>query len=259
MNKPLKDILSGIMRWELYVELAIRESKSTYHGSILGQLWFTMGFAIFISIVGLVYTLVFEVNADTYLPFFCAGIMNWRFINNIISEGCMVFQKSKKYILGFDMPYSIFIFRSLIRVCISYLYLFFVYIVIGIIFKVEVGLSLILFLPGMLLVLLNSFWVMMILGILCLRYRDIGHVVNSITILLFFITPVFWPAKMIDKYEYLVIYNPLYHFLEVMRDPLIGMVPNLNSFIILFVLALFGNIVTIVLFSKLKSDIPYWF
>ena len=251
--------MSGIVRWELYFELALREYKNTYHGSILGQLWITLGFGIFVAIVGSLYTFILKVDAETYLPFFCAGIINWRFISNIISEGCMVFQKSRQYILGFDMPFSIFIFRSLIRACISFVYLFFVYFLIGIIFKVEIGLSVLSFIPGIMLVLLNSFWIMMILGIVCLRYPDIGHVINSITILLFFITPVFWPPDMAEKYKYLAIYNPFYHYLEVMRDPLIGVMPDLSSFVILFLMAVIGNLVALSIFAKQKSNIAFWF
>ncbi len=85
-------------------------------------------------------------------------------------------------------------------------------------------------LPGFALLAINAGWVVLLFGITSTRFRDIPQVVSSLINLLFFMTPIVWTTDILkDKFgdtadwrDWVAELNPLYHFIQVVRAPLIG-------------------------------------
>jgi ABC-type polysaccharide/polyol phosphate export permease len=126
------------------------------------------------------------------------------------------------------------------------------------IYSIPVTINTLLIIPGLIIVALNGFWIMTILGLICTRFRDVGQLINSLTILLFFITPVFWPAEKITRYRHFIIFNPLYHILELIRSPLLGKSPELYSWGAGLGMASVGWLFAIWVYSRFRSRIVYW-
>ena len=54
----------------------------------------------------------------------------------------------------------------------------------------------------------------------------------------FFVTPVFWNPDLISKDRLFVIdYNPLFHLLRLLRDPLLGNSIPLSSYVFVLVIS----------------------
>ena len=82
------------------------------------------------------------------------------------------------------------------------------------IFFVPIGWPGWLFIPGVCLIALNGLWMMLLLGTLCARFRDLPQIISSFVQVVFFMTPVIGRAAMN--------FNPFAALLAVARDPLIG-------------------------------------
>src|SRR5256885_1206466 len=57
--------------------------------------------------------------------------------------------------------------------------------------------TILLAIPGFVLLALNAGWVTLLLGIVSTRFRDIPQVINSLIQLLFYGTPIVWPVDQL--------------------------------------------------------------
>ncbi len=57
---------------------------------------------------------------------------------------------------------------------------------------------------------------------------------------------------------YLLDLNPVYHLLEIVRLPLLGMVPRAANWAVALGLALAGWCAALLLFGRFKRRIAYW-
>ena len=52
--------------------------------------------------------------------------------------------------------------------------------------------------------------------------------------------------------------NPLYHFVNVARAPLLGSLPTLSNYIVVVVVTVFGWAITYAFFSRFRRRIAFW-
>ena len=110
-----------------------------------------------------------------------------------------------------------------------------------------------------LLLLVNSYWVGILLGALCARFRDIPQIISSFVQVAFFLTPVLWKAESLGGYRWIVNVNPLYHAIECIRAPLLGISPYpWVSLAASMGLAIVGFAITLAFFTKYRARIAYW-
>jgi lipopolysaccharide transport system permease protein len=103
-------------------------------------------------------------------------------------------------------------------------------------------------------------WISLILSIVCARFRDLGQIIQSILQIIFYITPIIWLQDLVTEQKFLILiqFNPIYHFLELVRNPLLGLVISLKSFIIIILITILGWIFSLFIFGKYSKRIVYW-
>ncbi len=257
-SRALEDLASGLMQWRLWIALAGRDIQRGYRGSFFGHVWIALSLGIFILIVGNIYTLVFEIDAATYVPFLCSGLIAWRFMTSLILEGGSVFLGSGGFIKGFAIPLSVFLYKSILKNVIMFGHYLVVYVIVAAILSVPVNASTLLLIPGLLIVAFNGLWMLALMGLICTRFRDVEQLVSSVMILLFFVTPVLWPENRVEQMREIVIFNPFYHFLEILRDPLLGQTPDPLSWLVTLGIAVVGVAVTFPLFARFRTRLVFW-
>ncbi|MEI7669432.1 MAG: hypothetical protein WCJ33_05060, partial [Pseudomonadota bacterium] len=109
------------------------------------------------------------------------------------------------------------------------------------------------------ILLINSFWIVPALGLICARFRDLEMVVRNIMQLAFYATPVFWDFHIIaQKNNFIIDYNPIFYFLEVIRAPLLGEVPPLYYYKVLFFITLFGYGLLLFCYKKMRKYLAFY-
>lgn len=136
--------------------------------------------------------------------------------------------------------------------------IFIIYIIVAIIFGIRPGAHLWLLLPGLALLFLNAIWCILLLAILCARFRDITPIINSLVQIVFFVTPVIWAPALLDNHKWLIWINPFYHFLELIRSPILGHMPDLLSYAYATATGIIGTSATFLLFRRFRACIAYW-
>ena len=113
--------------------------------------------------------------------------------------------------------------------------------------------------PGLLLLCLNALWIAVFLGAVCARYRDVQQLVGNVLQIALFLTPIFWSAdQLTGRASILADYNPLYHLIAIVRDPLMGKAPDTLHWVVVGVGTVLGWALTIHVMGKFRHRIVYW-
>jgi lipopolysaccharide transport system permease protein len=120
------------------------------------------------------------------------------------------------------------------------------------------GWNALLFIPGLILFLINAAWISLAVGVLSTRYRDIPQVIANALQVIFFLTPIFWSPESLPNRPAFVLLNPFYHLIEIVRAPLLGEVAPLLSWGHCVGMALAGLGFTAWLYRRAHARIAYW-
>jgi len=129
------------------------------------------------------------------------------------------------------------------------------------IFDIRLGWGVLECLLGLLLLVANGYWACFVFGVLGARFRDLGELFNAIMRISFLATPIIWvPTKDMETgiIGSFLVYNPFYHFVDVIRAPLLGQSVSLLSWSILLVLTLSGFLTASLLKKYYSHRLVFW-
>ncbi|HTO66832.1 MAG TPA: ABC transporter permease [Bradyrhizobium sp.] len=265
--KPLsisaaEDIVGGARRWELWGRLGWLEVKRRYRRTTLGPFWSSFTLLLLVIVMGSVGSGLLGRNSVEYLPFLVAGLVVWSMVSAIISESGSVFTNGAPLIRQMNFEYSVLAYALVWRNFIAFLHNMVVYLAIMLIYLPQALMSwrLLLALPGLALLMVNGVWIALVVGTLTARFRDVQQIVQSILQVAMFVTPLFWSPDSLDGTRRIIFVglNPLYHLLEIVRDPLLGRPPNLNSYIAVALITVAGWALAFLVYGKFRKRIAYW-
>lgn len=242
----------------MWATLGLHDIKQRYRRSMLGPFWITISMGIMIAALGTLYSQIFQVEIKEYLPYLAAGLFCWALIANIINDSCQVFIGGEHLIKQLSAPLSIYVYRMLWSNLLLAAHNVWVYVITAMLFAVEVNWATLLFLPALALLVLNGIWIGLFLGLFSVRFRDVPMTVQSITQVMFFITPIFWKPDMLPGRALLLDANPFYHFITILRAPLLGQAPPLEHWLAVFMTAVVGWCLAFLLYSAYRWRIAYW-
>lgn len=254
----LRDLWEGLLRYDLWTTFAFHEIRQRFRRSLLGPFWLTASMGIFVGALGLVSSTIFKQDVHQILPYIAVGVILWGFLTNCLNEGAVVFIAREGYIRNVPLPVSVHLYQMIMRNLIIWLFNMAIYVVVLLLFRINPGWNILWFLLGGPLFLINAAWAALAAGILSARFRDIPPVIASLVQVVFFVTPVFWTVSAMPERPHFVTLNPIYHLLAVARDPLLGHVPPLESWLVAIGLAIVGCAGTVWLYRRAQPRIAYW-
>jgi ABC-type polysaccharide/polyol phosphate export permease len=263
---PLKrsaigDLIDGALRVEVWTRLGWLEIKRRYRRTVLGPFWSVISLAVLVVAIGTVGTSLWNQDPFTYLPYLTAGLLVWTMIATSLSEGCGVFIAGTNLFRNSSCDFSVLIYALLWRNLIVFVHHLAIYVLAVLAFATHLLTpATLLLVPGLALLVVNGIWVTLLLGLACLRYRDIQQLVASVTQIAMIVTPIFWPIDQLAGTArlFFVHLNPIYHCIEVARAPLLGSAPTLGNYVVVVALAVVGCSVTYWAFERFRERIPYW-
>ena len=258
-KESIEDIVKGFLGWRMWGRLGWQETKRRYRRTVIGPFWTTLSLGIFILALGFVWANLWKQDPKVYLPFLCSGMLVWVLVSSIVNEGCAVFFGAENLLKQIRFPYFILVFSVVWRNLIVFFHNLIIFLLVGIFAGVKITWASLLVFPGLLIIFINGLWVCTIFGLLCARFRDIQQVISSILQVSMFVTPIFWSAQQLgERFSIVVNLNVLYHFLDIVRSPLLGKGPSYMSWSVTLGLTVFGWAATIMLYSRFRRRLPYW-
>jgi ABC-type polysaccharide/polyol phosphate export permease len=256
--RALADLREGLSKSWVWLDLAKRDIRGRYRGSVIGPFWLTLSVTILIAVIGTIYTQLLKHEPSEYLPYIAVGLVLWQFIGGTLNGGCTTFTSAEGIMQQARMPLSVHVFRQTSRQLITLAHTAVIVPVVLLLFQPDVGWGALLAIPGLAVLAFNAFWVNALLGMISARFRDVPQIIASMMQILFFITPVFWFPDMLGTLGMIGRLNPLYASIDVIRAPILGVAVHWTSWPVLLALTTAGAAATFALFARFRSRIVFW-
>lgn len=223
------DLVRGAKQHELWALLGLQDIKQRYRRSVLGPFWITIATGVMALALGLLYSMLFQIPVAEFLPHVTVGLIMWNFISGAIKEGSTIFIDNEGLIKQLPAPLSVHVYRLVWRQMLFLGHNLIIWVLLLLIFPRPLGWEFFLFIPGLLLLMVNGVWVAMFFGMVATRFRDVAPLLEALTQLLFYVTPIVWTTSTLESQggdvaqrAKIAELNPLFHYLEIVRAPMIG-------------------------------------
>jgi len=254
----LRDWTSGLLRWRYWWNFALLDISLRYRRSILGPFWLTISFLMTAAGLAVVYSTLFNMEIRHYIPYLVAGLASWGYVSSLINEGCTALTRQAGTMRDQNLPIMAHAIRAVVSNTVIFGHNLLVVAATVMITGTSITWSTLFALPALALLAFNGVWITLIFGLLAARYRDLPPLVSVVTNLLFLITPVFWVRDMLGERGFIADLNPLYHFVELLRAPLLGSMPPVHTIVIMLCITGFGWLLTLLIALRLQTRIAYW-
>jgi lipopolysaccharide transport system permease protein len=255
------DLIESVRFWRKWYLIGAQAVRQRYARSRLGQFWISLSYLIMVFALGAVYSRLWHTDIGRYLPFLATSIAFWNFISGCVIDGAGAFTAATPQINAEYQPKGIFCLSVIFRQMMFFFHNFIILIFILLYFHCPMSWTALLLVPALLLVVITAYWLNMLLGIVCARFRDVPNIVQSIMQIMFFITPVMWIPQTLtqpDTRFWLVEANPLAAMLDLLRAPLLNQAPTLFQYGNVIVCSLLGWGLTAFVFRRCHRRIVYW-
>ncbi|KQU07636.1 sugar ABC transporter permease [Rhodococcus sp. Leaf7] len=264
-GRAVRDLRQGYAQRELWLSLGWQDIKQRYRRSVIGPFWITIATGVQAVAMGLLYSVLLDIDLKSFLPHVTVGLIIWNLISASILEGADVFVANEGLIKQLPSALSVHIYRLVWRQVLLLGHNMLIYLIMLAVFRPELHWTIVMAIPAFFLIVVNMVWVSLLFGIIATRYRDLAPILGSVVTLLFFMTPIVWTTANLQKMggaaaerARLVEINPLFHYLDILRAPLIGEDQQAYHWYIVLAFTVVGLAVTMVAMRTFRARVPYW-
>jgi ABC-type polysaccharide/polyol phosphate export permease len=254
----IRDIVEGVTRYHVWSTLAWQDIRQRYRRSVLGPFWITLTMLVTIAGMGPLYGTLLKVNLNQFVPYLALGIITWGLISTLILDGCVCFTAAESIVRSVRLPLTLHVMRSICRNILTFGHNIVAYLPVILLLRITPHWTWLLAIPGVALLIVASFPLSIILGIFCARFRDMQPIVTSVVQLAFFLTPVIWTPEALGSRAYLAAWNPLFLFIEVVREPIYGVVPTKGAYLGVVGVIIGLYLLAFPLFTRFRARIALW-
>jgi lipopolysaccharide transport system permease protein len=254
----INDILSGFANSRAWTSLAWDDLAARYRRTVLGPFWITISHALIIGGLAFWSSNVLKQDMASQLVYIAAGLTVWNIIASALSDASNLFIRASGLMTSYDLPTSIHVYRFTVGQFMAFWHNVIVYVVAIMITKSSTGIVLLLAIPGMMLVLISILGWAFALGCIGARFRDVGPLVSSLVGALLIFTPIFWRRTDISSAKWIADFNPFFHLLETVRQPMLGNAPETIHWIVSSGFAAISIIFGAITFIFMRRKLNHW-
>lgn len=241
--------------------LVQKDLKNRYRKSFLGVAWSILTPLGMVLIIGSVYSIIWSQDPRAFIPMLFAGLTPWLFLTGTAEGGAMCFAAAEGYIKQTMTNIEIFPLRSALVAFVNLLYSVIAFFVVYFFLAPEkYSLNMLMLFPGLVILFTFGAGVATIAGVINTHVRDYQPLQSLILQGMFYATPIIYPAEMLAKKGYSLIYllNPFYYMIEVVRAPMIGgAIPSMQIYMTAIAIALAVALVGVYLIRKVGRNLVF--
>lgn len=214
----------------LILELSKRDILLSYRGTIVGVAWTLINSLVMLTIYTFLFSFIFkarwggkEIDGSGSIVCFSmvlfSGLIIYNFFIEILTRSPSIIVGNVNFVKKLVFPLHILAYIVVSRALFNFFINFFVLIVGNLIVSRNFHATTLLF-PFILFPLIfYSLGVAWLVSSLSVYLRDLTYIIQSLTICLLFLSPVFFPVAVVpEKIRFLIYLNPLTTFIEQFRE-----------------------------------------
>ncbi len=252
------DWVVSLKRAPLWSNLALEDLRDRYRRTVFGLLWVVLSFVLFVIVKITIFGQMTAVSATEFGLFVTFGFGLWTYISSVVMDACTALIHARPWILGTSTPYPVYLLQAVFRNWLTFMMIL-VVMLLALYWKpTPWNLGMLSAVPALAAYLVASLWVAAILAPLCVRFRDLHHAVQTAMRLIFFATPILWMPSTSGRLAMIANFNPISHFIAIVREPLIyGTIPW-ESWRIVLLINLIGLPLGFFTYARTRLNVVYW-
>ncbi len=253
----LLDWASVVTRRRVWMLMAETDIALRYRRSLLGPFWISLAMAAMILAIGGLYSDVMNQPSEAYIAYLGTGLLVWTFLATMINESCGIAIEATHHLRSVNVPLPVLSARMVYRNLIIFVHNAIVVLVALFLFGHGLTPAAWLAAPGVAAIVFCGWFVGVALAPVCLRFRDLASLISSVTQIAFFVTPIFWMPDGMSR-RIVVDFNPLYHLIEVVRQPLLGNPASESNWIVVAALLGMSGAAALVSLALCRRKVFLW-
>jgi ABC-type polysaccharide/polyol phosphate export permease len=219
-----------------WLSLVQMDLRSRYRRSLLGLGWSLLHPIAMTAVLCQVFPRILGSGVDirTYAPMVLVGLCFWSFITSSTLLGSQCLFQGERYIRQFPAPMAIYPLRIVLGSSFHFAMALLVVLVLRFGFIGFSGIpSFISLIPTFVLMFILGWSLAVLSGFVTTYFPDMQHLAEVGLQILFYATPIIYPANSIDgKLGMMINCNPLTAFIGLLRSPLLnGEFPSLSHYL----------------------------
>lgn len=239
---------------ELLYFLAWRDIKVRYKQTALGVFWAILQPFLTMIVFSIFFGRIAGISSENipYPIFVFTGLIFWNFFSNSLNAASGSLIDNKAIIQKMYFPKIIMPLACTLVFLLDFFFAVIIFIGLMIYYHfAPTLLGVLLFIPAIIITFLSFSGLGLIFSSINVKYRDVRYALPFFIQLLIFLTPVIYPASILDKYQWLLYFNPMSGVIETMRAGLLNIgAINWNLLAFSFGLAIFLFLFGIFYFKK---------
>ena len=257
-QRAVQDLLDGLKSPGLWLLLAWNDLEAKYRRTILGTFWQTLTMAAYIVGLAVVFSTIRQRNMENFLLYLAAGFTGFSLITGFLGSGVSAFHRGVALLKAYDLPASIHVFRTVANEYILFAHSFVIMAAVWIYTGTWPTVFTLLIIPAAVLLFFLGIGVVLCMGLLGARFRDVSPATTTLVSFMFLVTPIFWLRSDLGDRAWVADYNPLYHATNLIRAPLMGEAPDPINWYVCLGMAAVSLIFGILGFIRYRRQLVYW-
>jgi ABC-type polysaccharide/polyol phosphate export permease len=243
--------------------LVVRDFKSRYLSSFIGLPWAFIQPAVYVFVIWFAFTYGLRgglaPGGGPFAPWLIVGMIPWMFISQTIIVSCMALSEYSYLIKKTRFNVSLIPVIKILSGMLVHLIMVLIIVVILIFnFKIYPSIywiQIFYYLFATFVLLAGIAWFVASVNVFV---RDMAHIVNILTSMLFWATPIIWPFTTLQgNYKYIALLNPFFYITEGYRYTFIEkrwFFEFVEMNVYFWVVTIFIFVMGAFTFKKLKPD-----
>lgn len=214
-----------------------REFQGKYKNSLLGAAWSIINPLAMV----VVYTVIFSQVMGAKLPnvertyaysvYLCSGLLTWNFFAEIISRSQTAFIDNAALLKKINFPRACLPIIIVANAAVNFGILFAIFTLFLVVSGSFPGLIYFTIFPFIVLQVFFSIGLGVVLGVLNVFFRDVGHFFSVFMTFWFWMTPIVYPVSILPDYvKWIVDANPMSFLMGAYQRILVeGVTPNFSE------------------------------
>lgn len=233
----------------------------SYRRTLLGPFWLLVGPSLFIALLGILFAEIGDASRDIFIPHLAIGLITWTLVNSFIVGSATVMKRRRSLILQGTLSLYAVVWLEVIKTLLLFVHQLPILVIVFLIYEIDLDWKALQSLLALILLIVNGIWITHVFGILGARYPDLIELFNATMRIAFLTTPILWmPGEGMHRgvLSSFLTYNPFYHFIEIVRAPLLGNSPDWLSWGVAIGFIVFGFVGAWILNKRYAPIVPFW-
>ena len=238
-----------------------------YRRTSIGPLWIVATPIMFIGFLGALFVGLSNLSTSVFIPHMTIGFICWTLLGGFLGRSSSLYSRNKAMMMQGETRHTDVILLDISELVVHFLHQAILILAVCLFYKTIKGPYALFSLLGLLVVILNGFWFTIVVSIIGARFNDVSQLMGSVTSILFLATPIIWmpttePGGVVGSrgniLEVYMNFNPFYHFLEIIRAPLMNNPVAPLTLIVIGTITVLGFALAAFVYSRYRHMVVLW-